>query len=595
MKHRLFLTLFFSFYCLNFISTALQQAKFRVKRVFPSQCVNDTFSFIYNDFRFKHILHNYEDQPAFLVSLKDISSNRFYNTSKLNATFVLNLRSKDLRKLSTGPFTVSPANLNKIHEIIQRFSDSGSALEFVMVPRNASAKVIQAFADANIKVVTEPTSRANHKTDWNTFNSRDVTIVDLSTNGLDFIVGMGNYLDKTGKSLSSIKECLGIIPKQPQDKPSELTFDQKMANLNAIVTEYPLGITWTIERANLIETSAANWANPTLVHLFLFRMKINYKGEEGIDASGLYKDWITQIFTKATEEGSIYFPANKDNDNIVIPNPNIVSDPILTCFEFIGAFTAKAVLNGNVSGVSFPKFLLKMMLGKRPQFHDLANDDPVLFKSFKALENLNVGAAGMFTFSYNIKDENGNDVTVELVPGGSNIYGSEDNKYDYMELRFRHYIDTPQIYRFVKGFRELVKTHFDIDVFTPKELDNILAGSKIIDVADWRANTYYTGYTRFSSQIKWFWEIVGSMDNEQRRKLLKFATGLSSPPLKGFAYLSGRNGIFPFRIIMKEANDMKLPSSHTCFNQLDLPQYSSKKIMKAKLLMAIEQESFEIG
>ena len=108
-----------------------------------------------------------------------------------------------------------------------------------------------------------------------------------------------------------------------------------------------------------------------------------------------------------------------------------------------------------------------------------------------------------------------------------------------------------------------MKTHFDIDVFTPKELGNILAGSKIIDVADWRANTYYSGYTRFSSQIKWFWEIVNSMDNEQRRKLLKFATGTIRPASSRLRILVRKkwnNSIQNYH--ERKANDGQLPCSH---------------------------------
>ncbi len=35
-------------------------------------------------------------------------------------------------------------------------------------------------------------------------------------------------------------------------------------------------------------------------------------------------------------------------------------------------------------------------------------------------------------------------------------------------------------------------------------------------------------------------------------------------------------------------DDIHLPVSHTCFNILDLPAYSSKEILRRKLLEAIE-------
>lgn len=42
------------------------------------------------------------------------------------------------------------------------------------------------------------------------------------------------------------------------------------------------------------------------------------------------------------------------------------------------------------------------------------------------------------------------------------------------------------------------------------------------------------------------------------------------------------------KIQRSHVDDEHLPVSHTCFNILDLPAYSSKEILKAKLLEAIQ-------
>lgn len=39
---------------------------------------------------------------------------------------------------------------------------------------------------------------------------------------------------------------------------------------------------------------------------------------------------------------------------------------------------------------------------------------------------------------------------------------------------------------------------------------------------------------------------------------------------------------------MEDSSDSKLPSSHTCFNQLVIPNYSCKDILREKLKIAIE-------
>ena len=52
-----------------------------------------------------------------------------------------------------------------------------------------------------------------------------------------------------------------------------------------------------------------------------------------------------------------------------------------------------------------------------------------------------------------------------------------------------------------------------------------------------------------------------------------------------------------FSIHKAYGGDNSLPSAHTCFNQLDLPEYSSEANLRSKLVMAIREggEGFGLG
>lgn len=64
-----------------------------------------------------------------------------------------------------------------------------------------------------------------------------------------------------------------------------------------------------------------------------------------------------------------------------------------------------------------------------------------------------------------------------------------------------------------------------------------------------------------------------------RTAFLQFVTGTSRVPSEGFKALQGYNGHQKFNI--HKYYDVKhLPRSHTCFNQLDLPPYESKEILR---------------
>ena len=56
-------------------------------------------------------------------------------------------------------------------------------------------------------------------------------------------------------------------------------------------------------------------------------------------------------------------------------------------------------------------------------------------------------------------------------------------------------------------------------------------------------------------------------------------TGCDRAPIDGLATL-------PF-VISRNANIDELPSSHTCFNNLILPDYQNKEFLKNKLMIAL--------
>ena len=88
---------------------------------------------------------------------------------------------------------------------------------------------------------------------------------------------------------------------------------------------------------------------------------------------------------------------------------------------------------------------------------------------------------------------------------------------------------------------------------------------------------------------------VRSFDQEYRAKLLQFVTGTSKVPLDGFSSLQGTNGVQKFQVHRDYGANSRLPSAHTCFNQLDLPEYESYEQLREMLLKAINECSTGFG
>jgi hypothetical protein len=185
----------------------------------------------------------------------------------------------------------------------------------------------------------------------------------------------------------------------------------------------------------------------------------------------------------------------------------------------------------------------------------------------------------------------------ELIPGGCNIRVTEENKHEYVDRVAEHRLTTairPQITAFLEGFNELV-AHELISIFNDKEMELLISGLPEIDLEDLKANTEYTGYTAASPIVQWFWDVVGTFNKEDMARLLQFITGTSKVPLEGFRALQGISGPQRFQIHKAYGAPERLPSAHTCFNQLDLPDYTSKEQLQERLLLAIHEGSEGFG
>ena len=90
----------------------------------------------------------------------------------------------------------------------------------------------------------------------------------------------------------------------------------------------------------------------------------------------------------------------------------------------------------------------------------------------------------------------------------------------------------------------------------------------------------YENYDKNSESIKFFWEILLDFNQEEKKKFLSFVTGCDRAPIDGL-------GSLVITVSNGGINVDKLPTAHTCFNTLVLPDYKDKEKMKKALLTAI--------
>ena len=162
---------------------------------------------------------------------------------------------------------------------------------------------------------------------------------------------------------------------------------------------------------------------------------------------------------------------------------------------------------------------------------------------------------------------------------------------------------------FLHGFRDIIPAQW-VRLFSAYELQKLISGDdgvKGIDVRGMMSVMRYSGGLHPSQPIvHWLWHVVDEMTPEQQRKFLKFMTSCSRQPLLGFASMVPAPCIQQTRLPEDDhgrdiaegmgTGNIRLPSSSTCMNLLKLPKYTSKEMLRDKLLYAIESAAgFELS
>jgi hypothetical protein len=129
----------------------------------------------------------------------------------------------------------------------------------------------------------------------------------------------------------------------------------------------------------------------------------------------------------------------------------------------------------------------------------------------------------------------------------------------------------PFFKKFYFGFHEVCKGDF-LFTFEPEELELMICGNPVLDFKALQKVTIYEEIDENSNVVKWFWQVVHELSPEQKKKFLFFCTGCDRAPINGL-------GSLKFVLSRTGADEVSLPSVHTCFNHLILPDYSTIEML----------------
>ncbi|KAE8144813.1 hypothetical protein BDV25DRAFT_85090 [Aspergillus avenaceus] len=330
-------------------------------------------------------------------------------------------------------------------------------------------------------------------------------------------------------------------------------------------------------------------------------LRIEFVGEEGVDAGGLRKEWFLLLVREIFDPHHGLFLYDEDSQFCYF-NPY--------CFEsseqffLVGVLLGLAIYNSTILDINLPPFAFKKLLAAAPQttgpqpsaarsiykcnLDDLAEYRPTLAKGLRALLEFEGDVAETFCYDFVAQvDRYGEAVTVPLCSGGEKRPVTNTNRREFVDLYVHYLLDTAvtrQFEPFKRGFFTVCGGNA-LSLFRPEEIELLVRGSdEPLDVASLRAVATYDNWSAPRPEtvpvVQWFWDFFEHTQPQAQRKILSFITGSDRIPAMGATSLT-------IRVACLGDDTSRYPTARTCFNMLGLYRYATRDELEQKLWGAV--------
>ena len=340
-------------------------------------------------------------------------------------------------------------------------------------------------------------------------------------------------------------------------------------------------------------------------------LRIDFVGEEGVDAGGLRKEWFLLLVREIFDPHHGLFVYDEDSHSCYF-NPY--------CFEsseqffLVGVLLGLAIYNSTILDVAFPPFVFKKMLASAPNanvpvttsprlvngytLEDLAEFRPALARGLRQLLEFDGDVEETFCRNFVAAvDRYGDVLEVPLCSNGENKPVTNSNRREFVDLYLQYLLDgsvTRQYEPFKRGFFTVCGGNA-LSLFRPEEIELLVRGSdEPLDVPSLRAVAAYEGWPNGNKdierqpQVTWFWDFFEKAAPADQRKILSFITGSDRIPAMGATNLIIKVMLLsPGRNASSNADTDRFPSARTCFNSLGLYAYGSRQKLEEKLWTAV--------
>jgi len=270
-------------------------------------------------------------------------------------------------------------------------------------------------------------------------------------------------------------------------------------------------------------------------------------------------------------------------------------------YNFLGKLMGMVIRSKNVLSLDLPSFFWKPLVGIEPTKKDLHEIDYSTCESLEKIETMTqeIFEASIFeNFTTFLGDRK---TIVELKEGGTDLPVSFTNRMDFVDLKWKVLLSgsNPQLAAILKGLGTIVPLPL-LFLFGWKDIRYLICGTPDVDLNLLKKHTRYRAGVQPSDQhVQYFWKVLEEFSPFERSLFLRFAWGRERLPpenefneeMKIFPNNKVKVNPNPKSVALTQnqgtAHDTQLPHADTCFFNVTLPAYSTQKLMKEKLLIAI--------
>jgi len=256
----------------------------------------------------------------------------------------------------------------------------------------------------------------------------------------------------------------------------------------------------TIHRDHIFEETLNLYLNNQLDPLSVWRITfIDRHGmrEEGVDAGGLFKEYIYKLSEQVFSTNSKYFV--ESNSGFLMPNPDssVISPFHLKIYEFCGFLIGIGLIHDIKTAPNFSLFFLNNILELENPFTELKSYDADLYKNLVNLKNYEGDVENDFGLNFTLNEQReGKMQTVNLIDNGNKVNVNNHNKLLYIkkvaQYKLTHQIKN-QCEAFRRGILNVIQNEIILQIFTADELRQLIYGfdKEAFDVGDLKVNTEY--------------------------------------------------------------------------------------------------------